>query len=232
MPESLSSNAVAFANRPSDVREKYGKNYWEDDRNLEGFAPLTAFFRLMGHYGFQWPGKRVLEVGFLHGADILHCGELGAVIFGIDINQKAVLRANRMALKFGRADSGAEGVVVGDARYGKLHVERLDLIYSIDVLNYFTDVEIIHFAQESFRCLASGGLCCAGFVHSDHDCNGPMAKNIGHETNPFAFLEPEHVKIIFEAAGFRQVATKHVLETYFTDEAFLRNNCYLLFKRP
>ena len=62
-------------------------NYWINfDPGTINTVPNVSFFRFLGSLIDNLKGKKVLEIGFLEGADLLECKKRGATIYGIDIN--------------------------------------------------------------------------------------------------------------------------------------------------
>ena len=66
------------------------KAYWAGIEQIADAAPNASLFRFFGNAGFRFDGKRVLEIGFWHGADLLEAHRRGAEIWGVDVNPVAV----------------------------------------------------------------------------------------------------------------------------------------------
>ena len=67
------------------------KNYWEKIKlkNLHTAANISLF-RFLGEYGFRFKNKKVLELGFGHGANLIEFYKRKSDTYGIDINLEAV----------------------------------------------------------------------------------------------------------------------------------------------
>jgi cyclopropane fatty-acyl-phospholipid synthase-like methyltransferase len=101
------------------------------------------------------PGHRILEIGCGPGFALKACAEKapGAYVIGIDHSDVMVSQARqRLAgeIKTGRADVQVAGLFDGS-----LDAETYDRVYSLNVVQFFSDME------EGFRrihkCLVSGG---------------------------------------------------------------------------
>ena len=195
---------------------------WAQDRELGGFQADRVFFRLFKHLNWTFHGKRVLEVGFLGGADLWECHRQGALVHGIDINENAVRQLRHRGLP-------AE---ICNAARQAFPFASMDLIYSMDTIYYFSDAEIQHFIAECWRNLVVGGLCCVSIVEADYAGWTRLPTNFADSLNPFRFLDTVALTTQFSQAGFKLIARKAVIETYFVEEEFARHHRYLLFKKP
>ena len=67
------------------------KKYWQTIKlNNFNAAPNVSLFRFLGEYGFKFKRKKVLEIGFFHGADLIEFDKRKSKVYGIDINKRAV----------------------------------------------------------------------------------------------------------------------------------------------
>ena len=66
-------------------------SYWIGKERDSSFScPNVSLFRLIGGAVGSIKSKRVLEVGFAHGADLMECKRRGADIVGLDLNHNYV----------------------------------------------------------------------------------------------------------------------------------------------
>ena len=67
------------------------KKYWQNKNSISlNAAPNVSLFRLLGEYGFDFKKKKVLEIGFFHGADLMEFNKRKSIVYGLDINKNAV----------------------------------------------------------------------------------------------------------------------------------------------
>ena len=84
--------------------DSYATEYWKSQDSLPGaFAANGALFRFFAYAGFDFGGKRVLEVGFLTGADLLEAQRRGSQIYGLDLSEHSVAEIAGFAAKCFRA---------------------------------------------------------------------------------------------------------------------------------
>ena len=68
------------------------KNYWEKHKLKKSYTSANiSLFRFLGEYGFRFKNKKVLELGFGHGANLIEFYKRKSNTYGIDINLEAVL---------------------------------------------------------------------------------------------------------------------------------------------
>ena len=137
------------------------KNYWKK-KNLKKFhaASNVSLFRFLGEYGFKFKNKKVLELGFFHGADLLEFKKRESEVFGIDINQSAVKNLQKIISKkrVKKIDLGINQIPFK---------EKFDLIYSRDFIYYLNKKEIIFHLNNVLNSLKKGGLYLFQFIEKD-----------------------------------------------------------------
>ena len=99
-------------------------------------------------------GKRVLDVGCGIGTHLVWLARNGAEVTGIDVSEKRVYEARRLAKNEGLEDRIS--VYLRDAEKSGFPDESFDLIYGQDVLMYFEGT-FGPFINEMRRVLKSGG---------------------------------------------------------------------------
>ncbi len=137
------------------------KSYWEEKKLKKlHAAPNVSLFRFLGEYGFKFKNKKILELGFFHGADLLEFKKRESKIFGIDINASAVKKLQQIIPK--------KQVKQIDLGINKIpFLEKFDLVYSRDFIYYLNNNEIIFHLINFFNSLKKGGLYLFQFIEKD-----------------------------------------------------------------
>lgn len=214
------------------------RDYWKSMDALKGnAAPTTAFFRFVGAKNFSFDRKRVLEVGFFRGADLLEAARRGASIFGIDINQSAVdmMSNTEDPNRFARVDIGSQPIPFET---------KFDLIYALDMVCYLSDTEIRTMLCNCLDSLDPLGYLVIQFIQGDWVRN-PTQPPLDREEsakwkllegsfasdNPLRILECGHLINLAKSIGGELVGEKTTTETFGLDERFMRSNKFLMFRR-
>jgi SAM-dependent methyltransferase len=215
------------------------KSFWSDRTEAFGRTSSNAsLFRFFGQGGFDFADKKVLEIGFGFGADLLEAERRGAEIYGIDISARAV---DAMVQKTGRPNFR-----LGDVTRAPIDFPMpFDAIYCRDTIYYFTDDEIGTFARHCHAALAPAGILVIQFIQgnyrrktaSDPASVGPvrweeweMLDGVFHPDNPIRILAPEDVVRFLTAAGLTLTGKKTMWETYGIREEIMQCNRYLMFR--
>lgn len=226
--------------REASALEQSAKEFWSGRQDAFGQTSSNAtLFRFLGQAGFDFSSKKVLEVGFGFGSDLLEAQRRGAEIYGVDISAKAVdvFTAKTGLTTVRLCDMTCEPPGFGIA---------FDAIYCHDAIYYFSDDELAAFAGHCFDALVPGGLLVTQFIQGSARRNAgdvgsarPVALNDWqaldrsfHPDNPIRLLDPEAVAVIMAKAGLRLAGKKTMWETYGIKEDIIQCNRYLLFSRP
>jgi ubiquinone/menaquinone biosynthesis C-methylase UbiE len=94
----------------------------------------------------------ILEVGFGKGNEIVQLAKAGALCFGLDFSESAILLLKERA----RREHLDIEVVGGDARRLPFQSNSFDLVFSQGVLEHFTAPNVV--LQEQLRVLKKGGV--------------------------------------------------------------------------
>jgi len=109
------------------------KKYWQKKsaKSLNA-APNVSLFRLLGEYGFNFKNKKVLEVGFFHGADLMEFNKRKSLVYGLDINKNAVdnIKKKLPISHIKKSDCGKEKIPF---------LTKFDLIYSDQTFEHLAD---------------------------------------------------------------------------------------------
>lgn len=220
--------------------EQSAHEFWSGRQDAFGQTSSNAtLFRFLGQAGFDFTAKKVLEIGFGFGSDLLEAKRRGAEIYGIDLNSNAVesFKAKTGLNTVRRGNPAREPVGFG---------ESFDAIYSRDTIYYLSDGELAALARNCFDALKPGGLLMLHFIQgsAERPADDPKSarpvdwrdwRNLDHSfhpDNPIRLLDPEAVAGIMADAMFRLVGKKTVWETYGIEETLLQCNRYLLFSHP
>jgi ubiquinone/menaquinone biosynthesis C-methylase UbiE len=107
----------------------------------------------------RWRDRKVLEVGFGAGTDLIRFARAGAQVHGVDMTQQAVdLTIRRLRLERLSAE-----LQVGDAEALPYATGTFDLVYSWGVIHHTADTP--QAARELIRVAKSGGSVCAMLYH-------------------------------------------------------------------
>ena len=98
-----------------------------------------------------WKDKRVLEIGVGLGADHQRFAENGAILYGIDLTERAVRLAKERLRLFGLHST----IEVGDAEALRFANSSFDLVYSWGVIHHSPNTK--QAAGEILRVLRPGG---------------------------------------------------------------------------
>lgn len=108
----------------------------------------------------RWKGKRVLEVGFGAGSDLMRFARAGADIVGVDLGFKgATLARKRIDLEHASAN-----VMVSNAEQLPFADNAFDLVYSWGVIHHSPDTPAT--VREIHRVLKPGGQITVMIYHT------------------------------------------------------------------
>ena len=204
-------------------------NWLEDQEALEifGGAPGEAAIERLA----PQPGERILDIGCGGGATTVSLARRvapGGSVLGVDIAAAMVAGAQRRA-----AAAGCEGAsfAVADAQVEDFGTQAFDAAFSRFGVMFFAD-PVAAFANIR-RCLVPGGrlsFCCwqdplanewmliptmvvLGILGQAPPQQGPG------DPGPYSLADPERVRQILEAAGFRGVDIARCNDTVEISEA-------------
>ena len=216
------------------------ESYWvnkDKDINSNSFrCPNVSLFRFLSAMSFSIENKKVLEIGFKNGADLLEFNKRGALIFGLDINPEAV-----SYLQF------EDKSRIRTSRSGKDPIPfnvLFDLIYSRDTICYLSDEEINFFFIDAKNRIKKEGYIVIHFIEKDiliknsnpeDEINFNLFKNaisdsISEEYNPMRFLSAKNIINQAKCANFELIASKRLIQSYDLYEEKFRIERYLAFQ--
>jgi SAM-dependent methyltransferase len=188
------------------------------ERWVEGQAAMDAvlapFSRLLLERAAPQTGERVLDVGCGCGDTSLALAELGTEVLGVDVSESMLERARERAagrkeLRFVLADAAAHPFAPASF---DLLLSRFGVMFFADPVAAFTNMRRGH---------AEGGRLC--FVCWQTPAKNPwmtvpmraaaafvpeLEAPVPGAPGPFAFVDPQRVTSILEAAGYRDVSVE------------------------
>ena len=118
-----------------------------ETNRYEEYAPWMKSFFEFGSYS----GKKVLEIGFGQGTDLIQFSLAGAQCFGIDISERHLTLAKKNFELRGLEAS----LILQDASHIHFESNMFDLVYSFGVLHHTPDIQKCFL--EAYRVLKPGG---------------------------------------------------------------------------
>lgn len=107
----------------------------------------------------RYAGKRVLEIGFGTGTDLLQFARGGAIVTGVDLTPRSIEIARRRFEVYGLTGEFA----IGDAENLGFPDSNFDAVYSFGVLHHTPDTQ--HAVSEIHRVLKPGGIAIVMIYH-------------------------------------------------------------------
>ena len=215
-------------------------SYWINREYDSVFAcPNVSLFRLIGGAIGSLSEKKVLEVGFAHGADLMECKRRGAKVYGLDVNLKYVESvAKEYTCDVRQFRAGTNEIPFN---------HKFDLIYSRDTIYYLTDKELEQFFSQCNASLGDNGTLIVQFIETDlrlqadreresetFDINflsNYEAHQIHSDENPVRFLSADSVAALANKCNFTLKGSKRMLQSYDLHEHEIRVDKYLVFTR-
>jgi SAM-dependent methyltransferase len=209
------------------------KKYWKNiNPKNYGAAPNVSLFRFLGEYGFDFKNKKVLEVGFFHGADLMEFKKRKSAVYGLDINKKAVeiLKKKILQSHVKQSDCGKEKIPFS---------LKFDLIYSRDFMYYLDENEMLFHFKDAYRSLKKGGLFLFQFLEKDlilkkktkkryNFEKNYVSKKFAEKKNNVKYYNENFFKQFIVKSKFKNIGKKFLIESYGTKEKKIRINKYLL----
>ena len=215
-------------------------NYWinkDEDINPNKYrCPNVSLFRFISSLSFSIKNKKVLEIGFKNGADLLEFHKRGALVYGLDINPQAV-----SSLDF------KDKKRIKTSRCGKDSIPfsiLFDLIYLRDTIYYLSDKEIKFFFDDATNKIEKGGFIVVHFIEKNLRVqksnpeneinfqlfNNAISKSIVDEYNPIRLLAAKDIINYAKAANLELIGSKRLIQSYDLYEEKFRLERYLAFK--
>ncbi|MEF2230674.1 MAG: class I SAM-dependent methyltransferase [Pseudodesulfovibrio sp.] len=208
-----------------------GEQFWKVTNEGHKNCPNMHFFRLLKEVDFKIASKRVLDIGFGHGEDMLEMQRRGcSELYGIDINADRIpFMATRLNLHLDHFHC----LSVGREPFSFVS-GQFDLIYSLNMIYYLTDDQLFFFFKQCACNLSCNGLFVVSIILRDYETvNGemkPMETHFSNPNNPIKFLSKEGVTNMAERAGFVVEGSKWLMESYSKDERYFREEAFLCYR--
>jgi cyclopropane fatty-acyl-phospholipid synthase-like methyltransferase len=213
------------------------KNYWKNIKiKKKNFAcPDIISHRFLGHYGFKYNKKKILEIGFFHGADLDEFNKRGSVVYGIDTNKNAVKILKKKY--HGR-------IKLIDCTKDKINFNtEFDLIFCKDFVYYLNNNQIYDFLENLKINLNKNGIILVNFIINDFLITNTSSEyflELNKFTKKYKFSEKKNPSRSINVYSFNNflkktklkvVASKIHIESYGLKEKFLRVHKYLILKK-
>ncbi len=212
--------------------------YWINRNVITSFAcPNVSLFRLIGSAIGNLDNKKILEVGFAHGADLIECKRRGADIVGLDLNPKFVINVKQTTNCDVRQFRAGTDLIPFE--------QPFDLIYSNDTIYYLNDDELKQFLEQCSTKMKAEGSLIVQFIETDLKRKDNVYPNrssfdldflsqylphqIHNEDNPIRFLDTDKVVSIAKDSNLKLVGSKRMLQSYDLNESEIRVEKYLIF---
>ena len=199
----------------------------------------TPLFRFLGNYGFNFRKKKILEIGFYFGSDLIEFRKRGSNVHGLEINKFFVKKFKKII--------GKNKIKYFDGSKHKIPFKiKFDFIFSHDFINYLNYEQIESHVKNLYEKLKPTGLTLVAFLEEDlikakksnnsgiTINNEKIYYNVSKFTpkeNPVIFHRSTNIKNIYKKNRFKLVGKKFVYETFDTNEKFMKKTSYLLFKK-
>jgi SAM-dependent methyltransferase len=156
------------------ARELWNANPCGAGGGPEAFAPGSAeFFAAVRRERYEvsdpwirravdfraFSGKRLLEIGYGMGTDLLEFARSGAEVHGVDLTPGH----HRLAVENFRLSGLTADLRLADAAHLEYPDASFDVVYSLGVLHHTPDIEAC--VAEARRVLRPGGLFIVGLYH-------------------------------------------------------------------
>jgi 2-polyprenyl-3-methyl-5-hydroxy-6-metoxy-1,4-benzoquinol methylase len=204
-------------------------NYWKKIKFInesKNYVPNISLFRFLSACNFTFKRKKVLDVGFLHGADLLEFKRRKAEVYGVDINLDSIrlLKSKLGPNKIKYADIAKKPIPFK---------KKFDLIYHNDFLYYLSYPQINKHFEDVSNKLKKNGLFLIQFIQSDFINIGTLhiKKKFSEIDNPVKFLNEKKLLKLSKKNNFKLYGKKILIESYDRNEKKIRVNKYLLFKK-
>lgn len=204
-------------------------NYWKKIKFIKKkkyYAPNISLFRFLTTCNFSFRKKKILEVGFLHGADLLEFKRRKAEVYGVDINSDSIrlLKSLIGTNKIKYADITGEPIPFK---------KKFDLVYHNDFLYYLTYPQIKNHFEDVSSKLKRGGFFLIQFIESDLTKirNIYIKKKFSEIDNPVKFLNEKKILYLSKKNKLKLYGKKILIESYDKNEKKIRINKYLIFEK-
>jgi 2-polyprenyl-3-methyl-5-hydroxy-6-metoxy-1,4-benzoquinol methylase len=204
-------------------------NYWKKIKFInenKNYVPNISLFRFLSACNFAFKGKKVLDVGFLHGADLLEFKRRKAEVYGVDINPDSIrlLKSKLGSNKIKYADITKEPIPFK---------KKFDLIYHNDFLYYLSYPQINKHFEDVCSKLKKNSFFLIQFIQSDfiNIRTAYIKKKFSEIDNPVKFLNEKKLLKLSKKNKLKLYGKKILIESYDRNEKKIRINKYLLFKK-
>jgi len=200
-------------------------------------CPDQALFRFISHLKFKIKKKKILDIGFLHGANLIEFKKRGGDVYGVDINKYFVKKFKKI---FSKGKIKEVDISKNNINFNI----KFDLIYCKDVIYYLSDSEISFFLKNIKKNLKNKGIFILQFIVQDfkksrkkvniediYTLRNYVNSKLFEEENPVRFIKLNEMKLIIKKNNFKIMGSKTVIESFGVNEEGLRMTKYLTLKK-
>lgn len=200
-------------------------------------CPDQALFRFISHLKFKIKKKKILDIGFLHGANLIEFKKRDGDVYGVDINKYFVKKFKKI---FSKGKIKEVDISKNNINFNV----KFDLIYCKDVIYYLSDSEIDFFLKNIKKNLKNKGIFILQFIVQDfkksrkkvniediYTLRNYVNSKLFEEENPVRFIKLNEMKLIIKKNNFKIMGSKTVIESFGVNEEGLRMTKYLTLKK-
>jgi cyclopropane fatty-acyl-phospholipid synthase-like methyltransferase len=188
-------------------------------------------------FNFKYKNKKVLDIGFNNGENLLELKNRGCEIFGADINKFKI--KNIISNKILKPKNT---LLYDINELLPKFPKKMDLIISIDTLYYMSNTNFREIFDSYIKNLKVGGYLLVNYINKaflvkknflDFKINNfKEKKTYHHPNNPIFFLNKKKIKELLKSVDLKLVFTSHCFKNvYYKKKKYTYIDLYILFKK-
>jgi 2-polyprenyl-3-methyl-5-hydroxy-6-metoxy-1,4-benzoquinol methylase len=192
--------------------EKVRKYYKNLDTRLGYAVPSETVFRLLGNSNFNFKNKKILDIGFGIGDNLLEFQRRGGIIFGIDIRKKIL----QLFIKKNKQNPKNYFHCDLNKNFPKIN-KKIDLVLCKDTIYYLKPERQFVIFDNVNKILKKNGFFLFQYIQTQLKQNSKnffsfnlSKKSLFHnmncfmnKQNPLPFLKNQHIKKLLENKHFK-----------------------------
>ena len=191
--------------------------FWKKFKLPQHTTPNQFFFRFLTNLKFIFKKKKVLEIGFLNGDDLLELKKRGCDIYGIEINKSAVNKIKNKQIK---------NILNADISLKEIPFKKkFDLIFHNDLIYYLDDETIKKHFNDVYNKLKKNGIFIFSFIENEaiskktpksiFDLLAKINKTrVTEKNNPIRILKRSNLIKLSKKFNFKLFGEKIILESF------------------
>lgn len=224
-----------------NLDKKVSKHFKSLDTKLGFTVANQTIFRLLGNNHFDFKNKKILDIGFANGDDLIECQRRGGVIFGIDIRKKIL----ESFIKKYKQNSKNYFVCDLNKNFPKIN-EKMDLVLFINTLLYLTPKRQFIVFNEINKILKKNGYFLFQYIQNqliqkkknffsynlNNQSEFKKVKKYFDPKNPIPFLKNQHIKKLLKNKNFKIKSNIFDINTTIrNNKTFLTINRFILLQK-